>query len=103
MTHFATFSRSPSPQDPWDPSPEQDHDRAVLLELESSIFSRMAPQLCQFEISNFNIFVDHPPKTRFGTLGFTVRRKGNLFFFIFYLFLPNDSTIAHFPFLRAVI
>ena len=36
---------------------------------------------------------NHPKKTRLGTLGITWRRKGNLLFFIFYWFLPNDSTI----------
>ena len=102
-THFYISSQSPSPQAPWDPSPEQELVLAVPGVVPTALYDEMAPQLCLFEISNFDVFLTSPTKTRFGTLGFTGRRKGNLPFFIFFLFLPNDLTIAQFPFLRPVI
>ena len=47
--------------------------------------------------------VDHPKKTRLGTLGFNRAEERESPFFHFPLVLPNDLTITHFPFLRPVI
>ena len=62
MKHFSTFSQRPSPQAPWDPSPEQDHVLAVPTVVLTALYDQMAPQLCPFEISNFDIFSTTPPK-----------------------------------------
>ena len=103
MNQFSTFSQRPSPQAP---APRPQKMLQITLVSPAKVSSRldqMAPHSCPFFVSKINSFSTTPPKTRLGTLGFTARRKGNLPFFIFYLFLPNDSTIAHFPFLRPVI
>ena len=41
-----------NPQAPWDPSPEQDHVRVVLLVLVSPLLDQLAPQLRPFEIAD---------------------------------------------------
>ena len=103
ITHFPTFSQSPSPQAPWHPSQKMRLEISCNLGPVSSRLDQMAPHSCPFFVSNFDMFSTTPTKTRLGTLGITGRRKGNLLFFIFYLFLLNDSTIPQFPFLRPVI
>ena len=62
MLHFQTFSQSPSPQAPWDPCPERELVLAVLGVVLTALYDQMAPQLCPFEISNFNIFSTTPKK-----------------------------------------
>ena len=77
MEHFSTFSQSPSPQAPWDPSPEQELVMAVSHDKVSSGYDQMAPQLCPFEISNFDVFHNPPFPTSFALLDITVGKMGN--------------------------
>ena len=62
MKHFSTFSQRPSPQAPWNPSPEQKLAMAVSHDKFSSRLDQMAPHSCPFEISNFDTFSTTPPK-----------------------------------------
>ena len=62
LYHFPTFSQSPSPQAPCDPSPEQELVLAVLGVVLTALYDQMAPQLCPFEFSNFDMFSTTPKK-----------------------------------------
>ena len=62
MKQFSTFSQRPSPQAPWDPSPEQDHVLAVPTVVLTALYDQMAPQLCPFEISKLDVF--QKPRSR---------------------------------------
>ena len=93
MKHFSTFSQRPSPQAPWDPSPEQELVLAIPGVVLTALYDQMATQLCPFEISNFTF--GHSGIHRAG------ERTSPFFHFPFVSF--EGSTIAHFPFFRTVI
>ena len=65
MKHFSTWSQRPSPQAPWHPSQKMLQIMAMRLDKVSSRLDQMAPQLCPFEISNFDVFHKHPFPTSF--------------------------------------
>ena len=62
MTHFPTFSQSPSPQAPWHPSQKMLLIMAMSLDKVSSRLDQMAPHSCPFFVSNFDIFSTTPKK-----------------------------------------
>ena len=63
-TIFNIFQR-PSPQAPWDPSPEQDHVLAVPTLVLTALYDQMAPQSGPFEIAKFEVFHKPPFPTSF--------------------------------------
>ena len=59
MKHFPTFSQSPSPQAPWDPSKKMSLEISCNLDAVSSRLDQMTPHSCPFLVSNFDVF--HKP------------------------------------------
>ena len=83
MKHFSTFSQRPSPQAPWDPSPEQELVLAIPGVVLTALYDQMAPQLCPFEISNFDVFHKPPFPTSFALLDITMGKMGNTIYLLF--------------------
>ena len=83
MNNFSTLSQRPSPQAPWHPSQKMLQIMAVRLDKVSSRLDQMAPQLCPFEISNFDVFHKPPFPTSFAFLDITMGRMGNTIYLLF--------------------
>ena len=81
-SHILAFAaKTLRPQAPWDPSPEQDHVLAVPTVVLTALYDQMAPRLCQFEISNFDVFVDQYKQNTFWHSGIhrAEERKSSFF------------------------
>ena len=75
---------------------------AVSWDKFSSKLDKMAPQLCPFEISNFDTFSTTPPKHVWALWDHRPdKRKSSFFHFLLVSF--DESTIDHFPFIRPVV
>ena len=83
MKHFSTFSQRPSPQAPWHPSQKMLQIMAMRLDKVSSRLDQMAPQLCPFEISKFDVFHKPPFPTSFALLDITMGKMGNTIYLLF--------------------
>ena len=80
MSPFSTFSQSPSPQTPWDPSNKILLAMAVPVVVLAALYDQMAPQLCPFEISNFMFLPLRPDVDEEITTG----NSGRTILFVFY-------------------
>ena len=65
-------------------------------------YEQMAPQLCLYEISNFDVFSTIPKNTFWHSGNHLAEDRKSFFSFISLLFF-EDSTLSKFPFLRRVI
>ena len=83
LNSFQLFPKTPAPQAPWDPSPEQELVLAVPGVVLTALYDQMAPQLCPFEISNFDVFHKPPFPTSFALLDITMGRMGNTIYLVF--------------------
>ena len=83
MKQFSTFSQRPSPQAPWHPSKKMLQITAMRLDKVSSRYDQMAPQLCPFEISNFDVVHKPPFPTPFALLDITMGKMGNTIYLVF--------------------
>ena len=82
MKRFSTCSQRPSPHAPWDPSPEQDLVLAVPGGGLTALYDQMAPQLCPFEISKFDVVHNPPFPTSFALLDITMGKMGNTIYLV---------------------